>query len=181
MKKGRSIKGPAALLRAWTPCLLAACLLGACVPALRTPGVNRIDESATYDLILYGGRFAEDTETVAFLQKEDTGYEFEPYASKQMYKVVKGLSASEALERASSFVTSYSANVQGTTMRSILAPDGQVLGYEVRPLYMPLVYGATDLIYVDYFLRKGNKVQIWIRPFYNRMSDGDGRSKQGQH
>lgn len=162
---------------AWPGAFLLLCALlasGGCAPgtALRTPVVTRIDASAAYDVILYGGWYVGDIETVAFLQKTGTGYEFEPWATSDRYRVLKGLRGPDAFEKARYFVSSVSPNVMDIRVKSILAPDGTVLGYEVLPEFAPLVYGSSDLIYVYYFITTDEKVKIQILPVYNRMGGG---------
>jgi hypothetical protein len=55
-------------------------------------------------------------------------------------------------------------------MSKIIAPNGDILGYEVRPLYYPFTYGVEDVLETDY-RRKGDKVVITIRlvPSVQRM------------
>jgi hypothetical protein len=102
-----------------------------------------------------------DLETVAFLEKEGGKYHFEPFAPDFKYRVKKGLSSEEALGTAKKSVNC-NASFRHTEVSRILGPDGDMLGYEVRPLYLPYRYGTDDVIEVDYRL-KDNKVVITVK------------------
>lgn len=41
--------------------------------------------------------------------------------------------------------------------------NDRIIGYEIRPLYKPFVYGMSDMIEVDYWLLKDGKVKVTIR------------------
>ena len=44
----------------------------------------------------------------------------------------------------------------------IIDDNGNTIGYEVRPLYMFFVFGRSNVLEVDYWLRDG-KVKVTIR------------------
>jgi hypothetical protein len=48
-------------------------------------------------------------------------------------------------------------------MRTISLGDGTVVGYEVRPRYMPIVYGSADVLRTRYWLEDGKRVIADIR------------------
>jgi hypothetical protein len=128
---------------------------------LKTEEAKSDEVTGTYTLILYGGRYINDLETVAFLDKEGDQYEFEPYAPEFDYKVKKGLPAEEALREAKKFVSFHNAFWRSQLSR-ILDEKGNVIGYELRPLYYPFVYGRDDLLEI-YYRIKDSKVIIEIR------------------
>ena len=134
-----------------------------CAPGVRlnTQGGKDSEIKGNYTVIYYGCNFLNDLETVAFLVKEGEAYNFEPYAPDFKYRVKKGLSADEAIETATKFVncnTSFS-RVQ---VSSIFAPNGETIGHEVRPLYLPFTYDVDDVLDVEYRLKDG-KVVINVR------------------
>ena len=133
-----------------------------CAPGIRlTTKAQDSEAKGNYTVIYYGCNFNNDLETIAFLGREGGEYNFEPYAPDYKYRVKKGLSAEEAIATAIKFVncnTSFSR----VKVSSIIAPDGNTIGYEVRPLYMPFTYGVDDALYVNYWL-KNNKVVINVR------------------
>jgi hypothetical protein len=151
---------------------LQACIQGA---RLRTGPVTRPDVQGTYTLILYGGNYSGDLETVAILDREGDRYTFEPYAPAFNFKVIKGQTADHALPAAEQFVRRQ-PSYQSEVLHSILDETGMVIGYELRPLYLPLVYGVSDVLDVDYRIN-GEKVivTIKVKPFIEQQDDADFR------
>jgi len=117
--------------------------------------------SGTYRLILYGARNSNDLETVAVLDREGDAYEIEPYAPGWRYKVLNGVKAGEALDIARQKV-GYHPSFMSTTLKRIFGPDGSVIGYEVRPLYLLISYGVLDVIDVWYVPKEGGKVRMYV-------------------
>lgn len=114
-----------------------------------------------YDLILHGNRYGDDLVTVAILDNASDSYVFEPYATAHDYTIKRGLEGTEALQEAANFVSSHSA-YWTNRVRRISDSEGNVLGYEVRPLYHRHRYGYSNLINVDYLL-KDKKVSVFIQ------------------
>jgi hypothetical protein len=136
---------------------------------------GKVEEvTGSFTLILYGGRHINDLETIAILDKEGDQYEFEPYAPEFDYKVKKGVSAGDALNEANKFVSFHNAFWRSQLSR-ILDEKRNVIGYEVRPLYRPFVYGRDDLLGVYYKVKDG-KVIAYIRlipEVFNTLFFGD--------
>lgn len=158
--------------------ILFLSLIGyACAPAkhLRTYDAAPAEITGTYTLILYGARYSDDVETLAILDPEDDPYSFEPYAPDFDYKVKKEVPAREALAEAQGFV-SFHHSFSRSRITKILGPAGETLGYEVRPLYLPLEFGYSDILDVSYWI-SGSKVMFWVTltPDVKRRRDGDGR------
>jgi hypothetical protein len=130
---------------------------------LRTKEVKESDVKGVFTLILYGARDISDIETVAILDLEGDQYALEPYAPAFDYKVKKGLSEQEALDEAHKFI-SYHNSFYRSQISGILDDKGNTIGYELRPLYMPPVFGRSDVLEVDYWL-KDEKVKVTIRIF----------------
>ena len=115
----------------------------------------------TFTLIFYGAGLSNDVETVAILDKEGDQYTFEPFAPKFKYIVKRGLPAREALEEAGKFI-SWHNSFHRSQLRGIIDEDGKILGYELRPLYLPLAFGTDDIIDIDYRM-KADKIAVTIR------------------
>jgi len=128
---------------------------------LRTEEAKEADVKGVFTLILYGARDINDVEALAILDLEGDQYTFEPYAPAFDYKVEKGLSEKTALNKAYKFISYHNAFLRPQLSR-IIDPKGKTIGYEVRPLYMPFVFGRSDVLEVDYSL-KGDKVKATIR------------------
>jgi len=128
---------------------------------LKTVEAKDQEVTGTFTLILYGGRHINDLETLVILDKEGDPYEFEPYAPEYDYKVKKGVSAGDALSEAKKFVSFHNAFWR-SQLSKILDEKGTIIGFELRPLYRPFVYGRDDLLEVYYRVKDG-KVIAFIR------------------
>ncbi|SPP99847.1 hypothetical protein NBG4_120054 [Candidatus Sulfobium mesophilum] len=158
--------------------LLVASLVVSCTSGMRlnTQEARYSEDAGTYRVILFGCNFNNDLETIAFLDKRGDKYDFEPYAADFKFKI-KGVPAKEALKVAEEFVNCNTSFLQVQTY-GIIGPNGEILGYEVRPLYEPLAYGDQDVLLTDYWL-KDDKVVIKIRlkPSVERMLQRGGGDK----
>lgn len=119
---------------------------------------NRI--SGTFTLILYGARFSGDLENVAILDIEGDKYTFEVFAPDFDYKVRTRVPAEEAIKMAEGFIASH-GSFKYPQISQITDLNGNVIGYEFRPLYHPLEFGIFDVLDIDYWL-EGNKVKVRI-------------------
>lgn len=146
--------------------LAAVCLslmLFACSERyLRTEDVTKAEIKGAYTLILYGGYYVNDIKTVAILVKEPSRYTFDVYAPDFDYYVIKGVDAGKALERAQKLVSFHHAFWKAQ-WRKIVDTNGEVIGYEVRPLYYSINFGQSNLIDV-YYKKTDDKVVVYIRP-----------------
>jgi hypothetical protein len=137
---------------------LASCTAG---NYLRTEESGSIEMKKTYRLILYGSRFSDDRETIAILDKEGDAYEFIIYASADDYRIKKKVPGKKALEEAEHFVR-FHHSFRRSLVSRILGPDGNTIGYEVKPLYHILDVGYSDVIDVHYRI-EGKTVITKIR------------------
>ena len=158
--------------------LLIALFSISCVSGVRlnTQGAQDFEVMGTYRVIYYGCNFLNDLETIVFFDREDDSYIFDPFAPEFNYREKKGMDATTAFAAAEHFLQCNSS-YGGTQLRMIIGPDSRIVGYELRPLYMPYVYGVQDVLDTNYVLR-GDKVVITIRlvPSVERMIHGDGVS-----
>ena len=130
----------------------------------------------TFTLILYGANHSNDLETIAILDREGDGYDFEPFAPEFVYRIKKNLPANEALSEAEKFV-GWHHSFRSISLSKITDEKGSLLGYEVRPLYYPLGFGFSDILEVDYF-KSGNKIIARIKLMESVekiISGGDSR------
>ena len=138
--------------------ILASCATG---NYLRTEESSSIEMKKTYSLILYGGRFSDDMETLAILDKEGDNYEFIVYAAEHDYRIKKKVPGKKALEEAQKFVR-FHHSFRRSILSRILDRDGATIGYEVKPLYHVLDIGYSDVIDVHYRI-EGKTVITRIR------------------
>jgi hypothetical protein len=158
----------------------ASLTLLACAPgkALRTDVPPSGNVQGSYTLILYGGNYGNDLETIAFLDKEGDRYTLEPYAPQFVFRTRKGLTADSALREASEFIRSQ-AEFQREQFRSIKDEKGEIIGYELRPLYLPFTFGTDDVLDVDYWLKE-DRVLIFVKlkpSLEKKKNDVDSDSK----
>jgi hypothetical protein len=141
---------------------------------LKTEDAKVQEVTGGFTLILYGGRYLDDIETIAILDREGDKYIFEPYAPEYNYKIKKGVPAREALAEAEKFV-SWHSSFRRAQLGKIIDDQGDIIGFEMRPLYFPLTFGVSDVRDVDYWL-KDSKVIVKIKliPSVEMMfRDGD--------
>jgi len=138
-----------------------------CERYLRTETATGQEITGDYTLILCGGTSMNDVKTVAILAKEGTPYSFEVFQPEFEYKMIKGVPAKEALEKAEKFVA-FHPDFWKIQLSKILDNSGSTIGYEVRPLYNPMVYNNKfDLPDVSYKITD-HKVIVYIR-FYEYL------------
>jgi hypothetical protein len=144
--------------------------------SLRTEWVSATEVTGTFTLILYGGNYFNDVHTVAFLDSEGDRYTFEPYAPEFEYRLVKGLSAKEALDKAQHFVSTIDSCFLRSELSKVLDQSGKTIGYELRPLYNSLCYGLADVLDVSYWQKNGKVViRIGLKPSVEKqLLGGDG-------
>jgi hypothetical protein len=140
---------------------------------LKTEAAMPTDVSGTFTIILYGASYLDDLETIAILDYEGDEYHFEPYAPAFNYTVSKGVQAQEALAVAEEFV-SFHSSFWKSQMSNILDKEGVTIGYEVRPLYKPFIYGISNVLDIYYFLKDNGKVKTIIR--LKKSVEGNGLS-----
>jgi hypothetical protein len=142
------------------------------------------DITGTYTLILYGGNYSDDLETIAILDREGDPYNFEPYAPDFDYRIKKRVPAKKAMKEAEKFVSFHNSFLRSQISR-IIDNNGKTIGYEVRPLYQPLTFGISDVLDVYYWVKEGGRVKVLIRlkqsveksllPFGGKTERGGGR------
>jgi len=145
---------------------------------LRTQGNAVIGASGTYILIMYGASHFEDYAALALIVPENGKYKFEIFKPDYDIRKSKPMTAQQAMDRAAEFVK-WNSYVQYAETRGILAPDGSVIAYEVRPLYNTLLFGRQDIMMLTYILKADNIVEVRVEldeavTNYLR-SGGDGR------
>ena len=150
---------------------------------LKTETADAVEIKGTFTVIFYGGAYADDLETVAILDNEGDQYTFEPFAPDFDYVIKKGLSAGEALKATEKFVT-FHPSFWRTQLIKIIDPEGNIIGFELKPLYVPFIYGTSDVLDIYYWLKKGGKIKVTIRlnPSLEKLKfhpGGDGGSGGG--
>lgn len=120
---------------------------------IRTSVTDESDISGTYTVILFGGNITNDPRTLAVLDREGDDYTFTPFAREDDYLVRTGFPSDKALAESRYFTGRYTYFMTHQ-LRKILAPDGTLIGYEMRPLYHIQKFGTADILNVNYRLRE---------------------------
>jgi hypothetical protein len=128
---------------------------------LKTESADSAEVKGIFTVILFGGAHLDDLETVAFFDIEGDLYTLEPFAPDFDYVVKKGLSAQEALKVAEKF-GSFHPSFWKMQLSKIIIPGGDSIGFELRPLYLPFVYGTSDVLDIHYWPKKEGKVRVTI-------------------
>jgi hypothetical protein len=142
--------------------VVASILLTSCAGGqyLRTKAAGSLDISGSYTLILYGCNYTADVENAAILVPEGAPYTFEVYAPNFDYQVQKRVPAREALREAERFVSCHYAFWR-SRISKIIDPEGNIAGYEVRPLYREPEFRYPDILDISYPV-EGRTVKVMI-------------------
>jgi hypothetical protein len=150
--------------------------------ALRTEEASPDEIKGSFTLILYGGNFLDDLETIAMLDAEGDQYVLDPFAPDFDYRMKKGVPAAEAFKEAEKFVN-FHPSFWRSQLSRIVDKEGKVIGYEVRPLYRPVAFGVSDVLDVNYWLKEKGRVKVTIRLIpsieKNKLPGGDAGSADG--
>ena len=143
----------------------------------RLKDASNSEITGSYTVFLYGANHYNDIATVAILVPTDGQYTFDIYAPDWAYRTVKGVPGKDAVAMAVSFVSWHPSFRRAQTAK-ILAPGGKVIGYEIRPLYMSTTFGKEDVMYIDYFLKDNNLIEVHVHldpDIEKKFLGGDGR------
>lgn len=96
-------------------------------------------QSGTYSVIA-----ATEPAPIAILKKEDARYGIRLATAGSGYTVTEGLSGDQALVMARDLLEK-DASVRDVEITEIKSPEGNVIGYELTPVFMPLRYGSAGI------------------------------------
>jgi hypothetical protein len=155
--------------------------LQACAGMQLTPkSADPSEIKGTYTLILYGCKYTSDIENMAILVDDNSEYPVDIYDIDGMYKTKKGLSGSQALSEANTFIKCSSYTFWSTVLRRI-SVNGRTIAYELKPLYRSLDFGVPEVLLSTYSL-KNSKVSAYIRldnSVYQLIHGGGGSDGGG--
>jgi hypothetical protein len=156
--------------------LLVSCATGI---QLRTITADPTEVKGTYTLLLYGCHYPAQIQDVAILVDETSRHPVEIFDLATSYTVKKGVPAGQALVEADRFVRCSANRIWRTELRKILDEAGGTIGYEIRPLYLPLQFAPAGVIEVSYALHKDTvRAYIRLNPDVEKQMDqgpSDGR------
>ncbi|MFQ3573256.1 MAG: hypothetical protein SNJ53_01330 [Thermodesulfovibrionales bacterium] len=128
---------------------------------LDTKEISVEEIKGRFDVILYGGRHGNDLETIAYLDPLYDEYQIQIFAPDFDYRIVHSKDDKTAIDVAQKF-TGWHSSFMRFIYSKIITPDGKIVGYEVKPLYLPFVFGRSDVFDISYRL-KDKKVIITIK------------------
>lgn len=138
---------------------LLACVSGRILTTNR--GDLPQDMKGTYTLILYGGQNVNDLELLAILDREDDSFRLEPFGGELNASTKQGMTLADAFDEAKRFVGQHTAFLTYET-RIINGPGDGILGYEVRPIFLPTATGMSDPLDSTYLLLPDNTVNVYV-------------------
>jgi hypothetical protein len=149
---------------------LQACAIGTLlVPKSADP----VDLKGTYTLILYGCRYPNDLENMAFIVDESSPYPLDIYALDAMYKTKKGLTGPQALSEGNQFIRCGINPVWQSVLRKIPDGAGKPAGYELKPLYRDVF--PSEALMTSYTLMK-DKIIAYVKLDYSLQYKDNGGS-----
>ncbi len=161
--------------------LMLGVVLTACVPGkqLLARAADPAEVKGAYTLLLYGCHYPGDIKNDAILVAEGSRYPLEIYDLDTSYKVKKGVPARQALSEADSFVRCSTHRIWQTQLLRIPDDSGGTIGYEIRPLYLPLEFGVPDVLMVSYALKDGTvRAYIKLDPNVEKELEDTGSKKR---
>jgi hypothetical protein len=115
-----------------------------------------------FTAILYSTAEYKFLQTAVFLDLEGDAYDLQPFGAPFNYTLVKGLSGADADRKAREFIASH-VLYNKIELRAIIGPGGTPVGYELRPLQLPITYGQSDVLDITYVPRQDGRITIYIR------------------
>ncbi len=139
------------------------CIDSCAGPRYLTAVSARPEEMAgTYDIYLYGHRYAGDFKNIVFLIPQGGRYVFELYAAEFDYTLKKCIPADAAIEEAEEFVK-FHYSFRRSQLSKVLDYEGRVVGYELRPLYYDFSY--SDVLDVHYIIKDDKVIaSVGLKP-----------------
>lgn len=135
-----------------------------CAPAPRL-AVSPVDDirgaAGYFTLIYYVGLKHGDIRNAVILDIEGDDYEFIPTVKDFQYEILQNITVGEALYETKVFF-SENEDIIGVVYNEIFAPDGSVIGLELRPLYYPDIRGDEDILDIGFTMSKKKSVKVSI-------------------
>jgi hypothetical protein len=173
MKRLNNIIGLATLLMMTIS--MQSCVLGT---QLNTTSADPKLITGTYTLLLYGCNYPDQIDNVAILVDKNSKYPLEIYDIDTSYSVKNDIPAQQAIAEADAFVRCSNHRVPQTRITRIPDDSNGTIGYEVRPLYVPMEFGTADILIINYSLKNG-KVWTFIKKSRQEDISGDNRNNRG--
>lgn len=137
---------------------------------LKTESAPGIEGDKVLTVIFYGHEYLNNPVKAAILDIEGDEYTFEVKASGYEYSVERGVPVKEALKESQIFVSRHSYYLS-SRFQKIVGGNGEIIGYELRPLYHSSAFGMSDILYLRYRIDdKKVIVSIDMKPAYRKKN-----------
>ena len=115
-----------------------------------------------YTLIYFVGTEHRDIRRAVVLDIEDDAYRFKLTVEDFQYEILQTIDILESLYEAEIFFRH--EGTEGYKKSAILSPEGYVVGYELRPMFVKDFMGVEDLMDLSYKLNeKTGEISIKIK------------------
>jgi len=120
---------------------------------------NESKIKGNFNLIIYSNSFINDPETFIVLDKSDDSINIQPYAPSFKFKILSDINDTQALKIIKEILQNPS--VSSIQYKEIIE-SGKIVGYEIKPLYFPWVFGILEPVDTVY-KKQENSIIIFIR------------------
>ncbi len=112
-----------------------------------------------FNLIIYSNSFINDPETFIILDKSDDSIDIQPYAPSFKFRIFSNINDAQALN----IIKEIFQNSSVTSIKyKEIIESGKIVGYEIKPIYFPWVFGILEPIETVY-KKQNNSIIIFIR------------------
>jgi hypothetical protein len=143
--------------------LILSLILGGCFGGPLVTKIMKdppIGDERIYTLIYFVGVDRNDIKRAVILDLEGDKYNFSPRLRDFEYEILQNVTINEAIYESELFYR-YEEVITGYLFVELFTTSGDMIGYELRPLYIKQIYGQEDILDVSY-LHSGSKVKVTL-------------------
>jgi len=152
---------------------LVASILPLNLYAITLEKCNEQDIKGIYNFIIYSNTYDHDLETLIVLDRVEDNIDIIPYAPEFKYMIIKNVNEKSALQTANEILKN---SLSVSAMKcSIIKDEDNIIGYELKSIYFPWVYGVLEPVQTVY-KKKDNTVEIFVtlNPRVQKQIDANG-------
>ncbi len=125
--------------------------------------VPQISEDTLFTLIYLLGRDRHDKRRAVILDLEEDGIEIIPTVPDFEYEILQSVSVAEAIYETEIFF-GHQDVITNYYFKTVFGPNGNIIGYEIRPTYVESLYGSFDPLEIKYkYNRRRVSVSIGLK------------------
>lgn len=162
--------------------VLLGCAGGTKVRPERMEGPGSI--TGKYTLIVYI-RHSDGLDSEALIDAEGDAYEMKLRTHPNRYTSYPGLTVEKASQMARELISTEQRQVRDFVYRRLSAPSGELIGYELKPIWAPDYHGETRTYLTNFVLeRDGRTLRVYFRATDEEkkgtFGGGTGQGQGGQ-